>query len=79
LHEFFCNAGFNVALVCDGNSCHHSKKATTKRVAYSYNDKISFTKNKNKILHVFTIAKNENQSKNNVEKTKLKELCKKEK
>jgi hypothetical protein len=39
----FCNAGFNVVLVCDSDSGHHSKKATIKRVADSYNDRISRT------------------------------------
>jgi hypothetical protein len=43
---FLCNNGFDVVVVCDGDTRHHSKQATMKRMADCYRDMISIRKNR---------------------------------
>jgi hypothetical protein len=38
------NAAFNIVLVCNSDKRHHSKRATIKRTADSYNDKLTLLK-----------------------------------
>ena len=52
----FAKAGFNVVIVCDGDARHHSKRATTSRIADSYRNKILYLKNQNRILILYSIA-----------------------
>jgi hypothetical protein len=40
LCHVLANAGFCITIVCDGAERHHSKRATTKRLAESYSSKI---------------------------------------
>ena len=72
----FVKAGFNVVIVCDGDSRHHSKRATTIRIADSYRNRILFLKNQNRILHLYTTARVAGRSNTDDEKEELQQLSK---
>ena len=59
LAQLFASLSFDVVIVCDGASRHHSKRSTTKRLADCHRNLVSLQHDQSKLLHLCHMIDND--------------------